>query len=76
MKPHEHKFDPALETLWEQGVKLHSFLRQGRVGDSATLSRDQAARFDQSLRRHWGRDLLNGATSADLHPQGDKAGGN
>jgi hypothetical protein len=48
MKQHESRFDPALETLWEQGVKLKSFLRNGRVGDGATtLSDEQKTRFEQ-----------------------------
>ena len=46
MKQHESKFDPALETLWEQGVQLNSFLRNGRVGEGAIqLSSEQEARY-------------------------------
>jgi hypothetical protein len=48
MKQHEQKFDPALESLWEQGVKLKSFLRNGRVGEGAiTLSEEQTERFEK-----------------------------
>jgi sulfotransferase family protein len=51
MKAHEHKFDPALELLWEQGVQLKSFLRQGKVGDGAmALSDEQRARFQRAFR--------------------------
>jgi Sulfotransferase domain len=47
MKQHESRFDPALETLWEEGVQLKAFLRNGRVGEGAvTLNAEQAARFD------------------------------
>lgn len=50
MKQHEDKFDPAMESLWEQGVKLKSFLRRGRVGDGAVcLTEEQQARFDQTF---------------------------
>jgi hypothetical protein len=53
MKRHESRFDPALETLWEEGVKLNSFLRNGRVGEGAIqLSREQEARFAEVLGRH------------------------
>jgi hypothetical protein len=56
MKKHESQFDPALETLWEQGVQLNSFLRNGRVGEGAIhLSGEQEARFDQAFRRQLGR---------------------
>jgi Sulfotransferase domain len=47
MKQHESRFDPALETLWEEGVQLKAFLRNGRVGEGAViLNADQAARFE------------------------------
>jgi hypothetical protein len=49
MKQHEHRFDPALETLWEEGVQLDAFLRGGRVGDgSAALNAAQSAQFAQA----------------------------
>lgn len=49
MKQHESRFDPALETLWEEGVELDAFLRSGRVGDSATtLSAEQLAQFERA----------------------------
>jgi hypothetical protein len=54
MKEHESVFDPAMETLWEQGVQVNSFIRNGKVGDGAVrLSSDQRARFDAVLRRRW-----------------------
>ena len=31
MKQHENQFDPAMEWLWERGVRLNGFLRAGRV---------------------------------------------
>ena len=47
MKEHEARFDPVMETLWEQSVQLKSFLRNGKVGDGAvSLSSDQQAHFD------------------------------
>jgi len=50
MKQHENRFDPAMERLWEQGVQLKAFLRQGRVGDGAvSLTEEQQARFDQAF---------------------------
>jgi len=48
MKQHENRFDPVMETLWEQGVQLKSFLRQGRVGDGVvSLTEEQQARFEE-----------------------------
>jgi hypothetical protein len=56
MKQHEQKFDPALETLWEQGVKLKSFLRNGRVGDGATtLTEEQSAQFEKTYADRLGK---------------------
>lgn len=56
MKQHEQKFDPALETLWEQGVQLKSFLRNGRVGEGATtLSDEQSARFEKTYNDRLGK---------------------
>lgn len=51
MKQYEDKFDPAMESLWEQGVKLKSFLRQGRVGDGdVSLNEEQKAKFESAFR--------------------------
>jgi hypothetical protein len=53
MKKHESQFDPAIETFWELGMRLNSFLRAGRVGDGATsLNSEQSARFDRAARRY------------------------
>ncbi len=51
MKQHEHKFDPALEVLWEQGTQFNSFLRAGRMGEGAReLTPEQQVRFDAAFR--------------------------
>jgi hypothetical protein len=56
MKQHEQKFDPALETLWEQGVKLKSFLRNGCVGEGAmTLTEEQSAQFEKTYADRLGK---------------------
>jgi hypothetical protein len=53
MKQHEAQFDPAMEWLWEQGVRLNAFLRAGRVGAGAVyLDGRQVERFDRAYRRH------------------------
>jgi hypothetical protein len=53
MKGYESKFDPAMERLWEWGMRMKSFLRAGRVGDGATyLDGRQQARFDRAFRRY------------------------
>ncbi len=53
MKEHESKFDPALETLWENGTRLNSFLRAGQVGAGAReLTRAQRERFEQVLGKY------------------------
>ncbi len=49
MKEHENKFDPALETLWENGTRLNAFLRAGQVGAARELTWAQRERFDQVL---------------------------
>lgn len=50
MKQHENKFDPAMESLWEQGVKLKSFLRHGRAGEGAVcLTEEQKTRFEKAF---------------------------
>src|SRR5262249_2537627 len=52
MKKYEFQFDPAIELFWERGVRLNSFLRAGRVGDSAVyLDDEQSKRFDDAFRR-------------------------
>lgn len=56
MKQHETQFDPALETLWEQGIQLNGFLRKGCSGDGKeTLNREQLARFDARFQKELGR---------------------
>jgi Sulfotransferase domain len=53
MKKHESQFDPAIETFWELGVRLNSFLRAGRVGDGAVyLNRQQQERFERAYHRY------------------------
>jgi hypothetical protein len=55
MKQCESRFDPAMERLWEQGVQLKSFLRNGRSGDGAvTLSAEQNTRFEENCARSMG----------------------
>jgi hypothetical protein len=55
MKQYEQKFDPALETLWEQGVQLKSFLRNGRIGEgTVSLTQQQRGRFDKANRERLG----------------------
>jgi hypothetical protein len=55
MKEHEGQFDPALETLWEQGVQLNAFLRHGRTGEGKDcLSLEQAARFARAFEQQLG----------------------
>jgi hypothetical protein len=51
MKQHESKFDPALETLWENGTQLNSFLRAGRTGEGVRqLAAEQQVRYDHAFR--------------------------
>jgi hypothetical protein len=66
MKKHESQFDPALEWLWEQGIRLNGFLRTGRVGEGAAcLDRRQEARFDRAYRRYLaGTGIVARATGA------------
>jgi hypothetical protein len=50
MKQYEKQFDAALESMWERGVRLHSFLRHGRTGDGVVqLTGEQQARFDEKF---------------------------
>jgi hypothetical protein len=59
MKKHESQFDPAMEWLWERGVRLNSFLRAGRIGDGAMyLDSQQQARFDRAYHRYLGGTSL------------------
>ena len=67
MKQHESQFDPALESLWEAGVKLSCFLRNGRVGEGAAqLDGEQQQRFDRALARRLG------STGLDFGPEARK----
>jgi hypothetical protein len=55
MKEHEARFDPALETLWEQGIQLKSFLRNGQIGTGIdALSEEQVVRFQEAYVRRLG----------------------
>jgi hypothetical protein len=64
MKQYERQFDPALETLWETGVRFNSFLRAGRVGEGTIcLDSEQKARFDRAYQRY-----LAGVDLARNHP--------
>lgn len=68
MKQYESQFDPALEMIWEQGVELNSFLRNGRVGEGAVhLSGPQEARFDEAFRRRLGRTEFAAPAADALH---------
>jgi hypothetical protein len=59
MKQHESKFDPTIETLWEQGVRLNSFLRTGKAGEGALqLSKGQQEQFAEAFCRHLGNTGL------------------
>jgi prepilin-type N-terminal cleavage/methylation domain-containing protein len=52
MKPHESRFDPALEALWESGVHLNGFLRNGRSGEGKqALTAQQEARFARAFQK-------------------------
>jgi hypothetical protein len=55
MKEHEARFDPMFETLWESGVQLNTFLRQGRAGTGETaLSLEQREQFERAFRKRLG----------------------
>ena len=72
MKKHEARFDPALETLWEQGVQLNTFLRQGRVGEGTTaLSRQQEEQFDAAFRKLLGKTGIDGGRGTPGIHRGD-----
>jgi hypothetical protein len=52
MKQHESRFDPALESLWEFGVRLNGFLRNGRTGEGKeALTAQQEARFARAFQK-------------------------
>jgi hypothetical protein len=39
-----------MESMWERGVRLDSFLRRGRTGEGAAeLNAEQQARFDEKF---------------------------
>ncbi|MGA7234469.1 MAG: sulfotransferase domain-containing protein [Bryobacteraceae bacterium] len=58
MKEHEEKFDFATEILWEHGLTLGSFIREGKAGSGPeNLSEAQLAAFEKAVRYHRGRDL-------------------
>jgi hypothetical protein len=60
MKEHEARFDPVLESLWEQGVRLNTFLRNGRVGDGTSeLSRPQHERFEKVVHKLLEKSFLD-----------------
>jgi hypothetical protein len=55
MRQHENQFDPAMESLWESGVRPKSFLRHGRTGEGAVqLTAEQQARFDEVFYKRLG----------------------
>jgi sulfotransferase family protein len=55
MKQHENRFDPALETLWESGVRLNCFLRNGRSGEGKeALTAQQEAHFKRAFQKQLG----------------------
>jgi hypothetical protein len=55
MKRHESQFDHLTGTLWEQGLQLNAFLRNGRVGDSSgQLSPEQEKRFARDFQKQLG----------------------
>jgi hypothetical protein len=55
MKQHESRFDPALEALWESGVRLNGFLRNGRTGEGReALTPQQEARFERAFQKQLG----------------------
>jgi hypothetical protein len=56
MKEHEARFDPIFETLWESGVQLNTFLRQGSAGTGETaLSLQQREQFERAFRKRLGK---------------------
>jgi len=48
MKQHELLFDHATEVMWERGFTMNTFLRKGRVGESAAyFTPEQDAAFER-----------------------------
>jgi hypothetical protein len=67
MKQHESRFDPALETLWESGVRLNCFLRNGRTGEGKeALTAQQEARYARAFQKQLG------GTGIVLGPEGSR----
>jgi hypothetical protein len=65
MKQHESQLDPLTGQLWEQGLQLNAFLRQGRSGEGKErLSPQQAAWFE------WVFQKKLGATGIDFNANG------
>lgn len=55
MKQHELLFDHATEVMWEWGLTMNSFLRRGRIGDSAAyFTPEQEAQFDRTFQQRLG----------------------
>ncbi len=55
MKRHESQFDPLSGQLWEQGLQLNAFLRQGRAGEGKErLTPHQAAWFERVFEKELG----------------------
>lgn len=51
MKAHEDRFDPVTETLIDQGLQPHAFIREGRAGTGrSALSGALLARFEDARR--------------------------
>jgi Sulfotransferase domain len=71
MKKHEAQFDPAIEMLWEQGTRLNSFLRNGRVGDGAIhLSCEQLERLEEAFRNGFAKTEFVSRTAANQTAKG------
>ncbi len=63
MKRHELLFDHATEVMWERGFSMNSFLRKGRVGDSAGyFTPEQDAAFERAFEQRLGTLGLSFAT--------------
>jgi hypothetical protein len=66
MKRHEDKFDHGTEMLLERGVRSHSFLRKGAVGDwTRHLDVYDYARFHQELEKQLKRAGVDPSTVLD-----------
>jgi hypothetical protein len=56
MKQHESQFDHLTGALWEQGLQLNLFLRNGQAGGwKGYLSRPQESRFERAFRERLGQ---------------------